>query len=269
MKRTHGFTLVELLVVIAIIAILASLLLPVLSHAKSNAGRIACLNNLRQLALACKQYSDDSNGELVSSWPLGPDTDTVNPYSWCPGWASLTTAQPDIYGPVPEFSPTNVYALEQGKIWPYVRSAPIYRCPSDRGNVGGIPVVRSYSMNSWMAGRTSGDPTGDTTFPTPDQDAGLTFTFFRKQNQIAQPSRTWYLIDEDASTINDSLFVVDMSDANGLPDMPSTRHGSVYEISFADGHNEAVKWQASPAQWVGNSSDPDWINLKSETTFRH
>src|SRR4051794_576333 len=96
LKQVHGFTLIELLVVIAIIAILASLLLPAIAKAKSQAQGAICLSNLRQLQLCWQLYADEHNDVMPpiydqkrglffvggeSSWAVGDgahDTTTSN-----------------------------------------------------------------------------------------------------------------------------------------------------------------------------------------------
>ena len=79
MKPVKGFSLTELLVVIAIVGILAALLLPVLSRAKAKAQRTTCLNNLRQIALGVRMYSDDSNDASPSPGSAGLTVTNIEP----------------------------------------------------------------------------------------------------------------------------------------------------------------------------------------------
>src|SRR5215469_8904981 len=135
--RRQGFTLIELLAVIATIAILAALLLPILSKAKIKAQRTACFSNLRQLGVAWQMYYTDNNGYLVPSFPGNPDV-------WVQG--NMTNAAEAV----------NPDLIAQGKLYHYSQSVPTYHCPGDAGvTIAGKTVasLRSYSMNSFMGAR--------------------------------------------------------------------------------------------------------------------
>jgi prepilin-type N-terminal cleavage/methylation domain-containing protein/prepilin-type processing-associated H-X9-DG protein len=72
--RAIGFTLVELLVTVAIIAILASILLPALSHAKESGRTTFCQSNLHQIGLALQLYVGESRNRMPTIYDQGVGT---------------------------------------------------------------------------------------------------------------------------------------------------------------------------------------------------
>jgi prepilin-type N-terminal cleavage/methylation domain-containing protein/prepilin-type processing-associated H-X9-DG protein len=139
----RAFTLLELLVVIAIIAVLAGLLLPGVQKIREVANRMKCVNNLKQLALACQTYHQTNRlyppGGMVL--PTGPTWDwSANKGTWLVhtlpymDQANLYQQIPNML--VPHFD--SIGTAELNGVLPQV--IPYMRCPSD-----GLDLDQPYS----------------------------------------------------------------------------------------------------------------------------
>jgi len=267
MNPKRAFTLIELLTVIAIIGILAALLLSALSIAQGKAQRMACQNNLKQLAVAWTVYWGDNMGALPSCVPSHPASQT-NLSAWVLGNAQTLPQNTAFFGQLDPgvLDPTNTGAITRGTLFPYTRSLDVYRCPLDNRTVDGVPYVRSYSMNNWMNGSSPAD-----------WISGLdpSRKVYKKDSDLPAPSKLFVFVDEDPASINDGMFVVIIDPGWYMNDIPSRSHKTAYPLSFADGHTEAFKllcadtltwnpYKPSPPE-ISSDGTPnqDLINLRN------
>lgn len=263
-KDTSGLTLLELLVVIAIIGTLAGLLLPTLSRARQSATRVPCANNLRQLTQAWLMYAEEHQGRLPSvfyyhSNQLNVAQGIVNTQAWVRGSMDDRTS---VYVPVQTgvLDSTNGNGLRLGTLFRHVGAEATYRCPADKTQTGGMPRVRSFSINGWMGGTWVLRQTNH--------------TVFHRLEQVDNPASRWVFIDEHEKGINDGWFAVDMIGNRGLLDVPSSRHGGSFSLTFADGHTEL--WPITDPRTrnfvrgprSNNPRNLDWEKLAAHTTRR-
>lgn len=290
--RRRAFTLIELLVVISIIAILAALLLPVLSKTKGTAQGLACLNNGKQMMTAMIIYTGD-NSEF---FPPNPDGGTTNAgYNWCAGEAGI--------GGADEFNPDMIKDPAHSLLINYLGgNNSVFKCPADtrmgpyRGTnpslIGQIvPAARTMSMNNAVG---TIDPGFDAAGPGPgsphsgvpnlsvngpwlnNQDTHRRNSPWRTFGKATDtgapgPSQLWVLVDEDVQSLNDAALAFGMEQPIWY-DSPGTSHNGGCAFAFADGHSEAHTWlsrseKGSQGTTVDSMADyQDWLWMRARTS---
>ena len=192
-----GFTLVELLVVIGIIALLISILLPVLAKARDNAMKVKCMSNLRQLGTAFVMYAQQNEG----AFPFVGSRSNPGGQDLAEDWIHWRT-------------PLNKGGLETSAVAPYLGARrqvleQIFRCPADdlqqRQQIS-PPYPFSYTMNGYM------DPRGFDHAPGIRRGPRL--------GSIRNAAEKTLLVEESEATINDGHWA------------PGGYNGNTWQIGF-------------------------------------
>ncbi len=255
--RQRAFTLIELLVVITIIAILAALLLPVLSKAKHNGQDVKCINNLKQISTGGLMYLDECGPTILES-------DTNETTYWPERLAPYGVTTNLLLCPVTQIVPVtgnggyNIgTASVSWSFWPPPFST---------------PLNGSYSMNGWFFSYDTGPDNGWDSPAPPPVTSNPSFSF-RNTSAIQRPAVTPFF--NDAIVWDEWPLEVDGSAADlstgagfsiwGMQRCTIWRHGgktattmtpvtdsmippiyrfpssSAINIGFADGHAQAVR----------------------------
>jgi prepilin-type N-terminal cleavage/methylation domain-containing protein/prepilin-type processing-associated H-X9-DG protein len=231
--RSRAFTLIELLVVIAIIAILAGLLLPVLSKAKERGKRMQCISNQRQLAITWVMYAGDNNDLIVLN---GIALNTTSHKLWIQG----------SYGNDPADAIRDYLLIDPNLalFGHYLKSVNIYRCPSDRSTVTvsgkAYPKLRSYALNAYMGWTLDWDDR---------LSAANSYKIFKKTSDFntVSPSTLFTFQDVHPDSICWPYFGVYMGSPGSerFFNFPASQHNKGGAVAYADGHAERQPWRDS------------------------
>jgi len=212
-RKCHstGFTLIELLVVIAIIAILAAMLLPSLSRAKTAGQSAACKSNLHQIGVALKLYTDE--------------------FQKFPVCAAITSGQGQVLG------------LWDGTLLPFAgNNRVVFSCPANKdapqwtNNPAQPRRNSSYGYNMAGSGR----------YPATGVSLGLDGGYnmstrgYLPESQVRMPSDMIAVADCKPKLGGGDSDLDDLFPINLLAEL-AARHNNGENVVFCDGHVEYAK----------------------------
>jgi len=219
MKR-RAFTLIELLVVSAVIAVLAALLLPALSRAKSRAQSATCISNLHQLGVATQLYWGD-NADKCFRWVTSGLTNNGKSY-WF-GWIENGAEE------------TRQFDLSYGVLHPYLKGSDVRLCAtlyaaSSKLKLKGNNVIFSYGYNYNLSASATAPPISANRIRNHSQlvlyaDAAQANDFQAPATPDNPLLEEWYYLETATNYASNYYY------AHG-----HFRHGRKANAAFADGH---------------------------------